>query len=178
MKMFKDKIGVPTISALAIVIVVSIIIIPGAINFSRKVGTGHSYAEQVEVYGSLQNIPPQHEKQIRNKAMLDGLKYALLTAFGQHIPFTILILISVGVVSNSTTQEFKRLLRWVYFLVCLLGTIFLSISTSWYQNLYFPVALGSSVMIYAALSVLLWTFIGVSLLAVKRCKVYKANQRI
>lgn len=165
MVMLTRKVGAPTIVAAVIVTLGSLVTLPGFFRHFRMAGTGHSYAELVMGYESVQNIPAGVHEQARERAIQDGMKCAILMVVGQHLPITILVLIAVGLISRSTTAEFKRALRVLYIVVSLVGIFFLSLGTSYLGiGLPFPSSLGQSLVIYVGLSVILWIIIGIGVL--------------
>jgi hypothetical protein len=120
----------------------------------RMTGAGHSYA-------NLREGGFSHE-QAREAAKQEGIKSGILMLLGQHIPITFLVLIALGLISNSTTLEFKRALRVLYVVTTGVGTFFLSLgSTYWGQANPFPSSLGPALIIYALISAVLWAIIGI-----------------
>lgn len=173
MRIFTNKVGAPTIVSITIVILLSFIMLPGVFDFSRKAGMGNSFYESVRGYGDVQNIPVEIFQKAKERAMQDGMKHGVFMVLGQHIPATVLILITIGLISKSTTVEFKRMIRKLYIVTCVIGIFFLSLGASYSgQGLPFPSSLGPSTVIYIGVSVVLWTIIGTSFLIRGKWKTY------
>lgn len=157
MKIFTNKAGVPTIVISVIVLLFGLISLPRGYNFYRTVGTGHSYRE-------LRASGAAHD-QSRVRSGQDGIHCGILMVFGQNIPITMLIIIAVGLISKTTTIQFKRMLRIFYLVVAGFGVIFFSFGSSyWGQALPFPSSLGPALVIYVAISAVLWAIIGIGVL--------------
>jgi hypothetical protein len=154
--MFTNKVGLPTILVTSIVLLFSLSSLPGFYRYFRTQGIGQSYRE-------LTDMGVSHA-QARERAMQDGTKSGILMILGQEIPLTMLVLVAIGLISKSTTIQFKRALRVLYPSIAAAGVFFLSLGVTYWRPFAFPFSLAPSLMLYVALSVVLWGIIGIGVL--------------
>ena len=141
LKWFVPGIGAPTVVAGVVVLLLSFILLPRTFTYNYNVAVGHSYALSLDAGMGRQ--------QARERAMQDGMKCAVLMVFGQHVPVTLLVLVTVGLVSKSTTSAFKRVLRVSYLAISLTGAFLLALGVSyWGVAVPFPYSIGPCLLIY------------------------------
>ncbi len=153
MKMLTASVGAPTIVAVVVVLLLSLISLPGTFSHYRRAGTGYTYRD-LRVRGLV------HE-QASEPAKQEGMKCAILMLLGQHIPISLLVLIAVGLLSKSTTLEFKRALRRLYIVTSGAAIFFFSLGVTYWTANAFPSSLGPALIIYTAISCVLWSTIGI-----------------
>lgn len=166
MKMFSPRAGMPTVVVATVVVLLSLVTAPGIYNFSMKAGTGNSFMELIEAsgYQSVSGIPKPLMEKMKQKAMSDGIKRGILMLLGQHFPISILILLTVGLISKSTTRKFKRVLRVCFFVTSLTGILFLSLALRYRAGTSFLELIISCFLIYLVIDVFMWTSIGIGYL--------------
>ena len=100
-----------------------------------------------------------------------GLKCAVLMTLGQHIPFYLFILITVGLFTCSISHGFRVFLRCAFFGVWLLGMFFLSLGTEcWGQGIPFPESLGPAFLIYLVVVTVFGIVLGIGRLCRRKPK--------
>lgn len=148
------KTGTPTIVAWVVVIVLSMVFLPNIYNQYNLAATGHAYAELIGA-GVSDSAAVARAKEA-------GSKSGTLMVLGQHLPFTLLLLIAIGLISKTTSADFKSKLKVSFFIVVLVGSVFLAIGSSYWGNApEFSEAIGPAIGIYAMASAILWTIIGI-----------------
>lgn len=116
MDMHKGKIGNWVSIILIILTILSfLILVPGATNFWYKQGAGHSFGDQMRT--------GVDETVARPKAFADGYKYAILMVAGFPFPLMLLILITIGIISQIGSKTFQVYLKIAFPIVCLIGII-------------------------------------------------------
>lgn len=167
MKMFSPRAGMPTVIAATVVVLLSLATAPSIYNFNMKVGAGNSCMELIEAsgYQNVSDIPEPLMEKIKQKGMSDGIKRGTLMLLGQHFPISILILLTVGLISKSTTREFKRVLCICFFVASLTGIFFLSLALyPTVRGTSFPELIISCFLIYLVIAAFMWTAIGIGYL--------------
>lgn len=176
MKMFSPKIGTPTVVAITVVMLLSLISVSNTYSFNKKVGGGQAAFELCAGYQSWADIPQLQQEQIRQLAIQAGAEYALLMLLGQHLPMSLLILFTVCIISKSASNEFKRFLRLCFLSTSLIGMFFLSLALSRTgQGGSFFNSLGTSFVVYLTVSILLWSAIGIGVLIRGKCGENREN---
>ena len=141
--------------SLIIVILTSLmaaITLPGFFNYYYRAGTGHAFREIVISKNLSWDRMTQSECEPHEKcASAAGLKCAVLMTLGQHIPFYLFILITVGLFSSSISRGFRLFLRFSFFAVWGLGVCFLSLGSECCGlAIPFPESLGPASLIFLA----------------------------
>lgn len=132
-----------------LVVVIAIIIIPGSFKFYRYVGTGHEFYKISKAEGlRLDEMDDAALVQYIARAESQGLKYAFFMTSGSHIPFFLITLFTIGLLTTSVSSTFRTVIRLSFFAVWLLGMLFLSLGVGYYQDIQFPQSLGSVFLIY------------------------------
>jgi len=163
--MFSPRVGVPTVVAITVVLLLSLISAPNIYSFNKKVGGGQAAFDLCAGYQSWTDISQPQREQIKQLAIHAGTKHGVLMLLGQHLPITLLILLTVCIVSKSTSNEFKRFLRQCFLVTSLIGMFFLSLALSRSgQGGSFAECLGISFVIYLVVAMLLWSVIGIGVL--------------
>jgi len=169
LKMFSPRAGIPTIIAVTVVVLLSLVTAPGIYSFNMKAGAGNSIFQLIKAsgYQNISDIPQPLMEQMKQKGMSDGINHGIFMLLGQHFPVSILILITIGLIAKSTTREFKRILRVCFFITSLTGIFFLSLAVSTssrWQGTTFPEIFGSCFLIYLVIAAFMWTAIGIGFL--------------
>ena len=166
MKVFAGRIGIPTVAALTAVTLLSLVTAPGVYTISKK---AHGGKTALELYDGLQavtgsqtmsEVPPMQREMIRQAAVRSGTRYGILVLFGQHLPVSLLVLLTVCSISHSTTPEFRRLLHKYFLLVSLVGIFLSALVIQRGQNYSVGESVRVSATLYALLAVFLWAAIG------------------
>jgi len=170
MKLFSPRISTPTVVAISLVMLMSLISMPGIYGFNKAAGGGHTIGTLCAGYQSWTDIPRSQQERIRQLATQAGTKHAVLMLLGQHIPVSLLLILTVCIISQSASNEFKRSLRQCFLLISLIGMFFLSLAlTSSGQEDSFAQSFGVSFLLYLVVAVLLWSVIGIAGLMKKQC---------
>jgi len=133
-----------------IVGIIAIITLPPYFRYFERAGTGHALRDIVTsknlVWGSMTQSQREPYSQ---RAEAAGQKCAILMTLGQHIPFYLFILITVGLFTRSISHGFRVFLRFAFLGVWLLGMVFLSLGAEcWGQAIPFPESLGPAFLLY------------------------------
>ncbi len=171
------KSGIVSLILTIIFGVLAVITLPGFFSYFYRAGAGHAF---LKIYDSEQvawdSMSDAERAPYRACAKAEGFKCALLMTFGQHIPFYLFVLITIGLLTRSISQGFRVFLRFSFFLVWILGILFLSLGTGyWGQANPFPHSLGPTFLIYLVAVILFGIILGIGKLIQRTMG--KANAR-
>jgi hypothetical protein len=143
--------------------VLAVVTLPGFFSYFYRTGTGHAISEIMDseqLWNQWDKMGDAERAPYKARARAEGVKCALFMTFGQHLPFFLFILISIGLLTSSIPRGFRVFLRCAFFGVWIIGLFFLAIGTGyWGQASSFPYSLGPAFLIYLAVV----TFFGVIL---------------
>jgi hypothetical protein len=143
-------------------VVIFLITLPGYFLYFYNAGTGHAFGEIYKADGLHWNSMDETARAPYIAfAKSEGLKCALLMSAGLHIPFFLLILLTIGILKCSVSGKFRMLLRLSFFGVWAFGMLFLSLGIGyWGQAIRFPPSLGPAFIIYVVVGALFLAIIG------------------
>jgi hypothetical protein len=149
-----------------LVAIIALLTLPGYFRYFQRIGTGHAFREIAMSENLTWDSMSQTERgPYVHRADAVGLKCAVLMTLGQHIPFCLFILITVGLFTRSISHGFRFFLRFAFFGVWLFGMFFLSLGTEyWGQGTPFPETLGPSFLIYLAVVSVFGIILGIGIL--------------
>src|SRR5665647_1795231 len=149
MKVFTYKPGLPIVIAVIVIILLSFSLLPGDFIQARNVGTGYSAMVNLKDGGLS-------KEQIREVAIQNGTKSGVFMILGKNIPITILALIVVGLISNSTALDFKKILWKMFIVTASAGSLFLSLylECSGVNNYNFTYSSLASIVFYILISII------------------------
>lgn len=154
------KRGRASLVLMVIFIVLATITLPGFLHYWYRAGAGHYIREQLKDV-NIDGLSDAEHMAVRRSAQLEGIQCALLMLAGQHIPFFLLILITIGILSRTTRPKFRTSLKLAFPLVCLSAVIFLSFGTTyWGMAAPFPESLGPATFIWLLIAVFFGLIIG------------------
>ncbi len=160
------KSGRISLIAAIVFVALAVVILPGSFKSYRGAGTGHEFYRIYKAEGlDWDSMDEAARAPYIVRAKAQGLKYALLMTAGSHVPFFLLILLTIGLLTSSVSPRARRLLRVSFFVVWILGMLFLSFGVGYYQDIEFPKSLGSVFLIYAVVGAF---FISI-IVVVNRC---------
>jgi hypothetical protein len=135
-----------------IFVVVAVITLPGFFSYFYRAGVGHAFFEIVQSENLQWDTMCDAERAPYSaRAEAEGLKCAVLMALGQHIPFYLFVIIIIGLLTRSISDGFRLFLRFAFFVVWILGMLFLSFGAGyWGQAPQFPESVGPAFLIYLA----------------------------
>jgi len=171
MKMFSPRIGTPTVVAITVVVLLSLISIPGVYSFNYHAARGQRVMELLEEYQvSWADLPLPQREGIRQLATQAGKKYSVLMLLGQYLPISLLIILAVCMISKSASIEFRRFSRKCFFAISVIGMFFLSLAHSSYGvGDSFAESFGISLFFYLVVGACLWGVIGIGVLIRGKC---------
>lgn len=154
-----------TISLILVIIVgvLAFITLPGFFRYFYRAGAGHAFRE---IFDSEQlpwdKMPDAERAPYQARSRAEGFKCAVFMTLGQHIPFYLFMLITIGLLTSSTSRGFRVFLRFAFFGVWIIGMLFLAIGTGyWGQALQLPESLGSAFLIYLAAVIFFGLILGI-----------------
>lgn len=154
-----------TISLILVIIVgvLAFSTLPGFFRYFYRVGAGHAF---LEIFDSEQlswdKMPDAERAPYQARSRAEGFKCAVFMTLGQHIPFYLFMVITIGLLTSSTSQGFRVFLRFAFFGVWIIGMLFLAIGTGyWGQALQLPESLGSAFLIYLAAVIFFGLILGI-----------------
>ncbi len=157
MKLFAGRAGIPTVIAAVLVLGLSAYSFRSHFLQWRNAAIGYEYASLRK-----NGMPPE---QAAVASVAEGERASMLMMFGNHIPLTLLLLIAIGLISKSTSIEFKKSLRLLYFFVCAGGIVSLGLASPLCGMVSGDEpAFVSAALVYAAFSGVLWIIIGIGVL--------------
>ena len=165
MKVFSGKAGTPTIIIALTILALSAVFFTGSANRYRQIGIGKLYSELAT--SGLSN------EEASKIALQKEREITAYYAIGLHVPLTLLLLIAVGLISKSTTQEFKGRIRFIYLVIAAAGIYLYSKGLELWghgEGSIFPNSLLPSFVIYFAISALIWAAIGIGLFVRRKQK--------
>jgi len=139
-----------------------IITLPGSFRYCYRVGTGHAISRTYDSENlAWDNMSPAERAPYLARWQAEGVKFAILMTFGQHVPVVVLVLVAVGLISKATTMAFKRVLRIAFLGIAAGGVIFLSMGIHLREGTPVPESMGLAFTFYFGLSAVLWAVIGI-----------------
>lgn len=149
-----------------------VITLPGIFSYFYRAGLGHALSEIVESENfQWESLSDTKRASYGALAEAEGLKCALLMVFGQHIPFCLFVLITIGLLTRSISRGFRVFLRFAFFAVWILGMLFLSFGVGyWGQALQFPESLSPAFFIYLVVVIFFGIILGVGKLIQRATK--------
>ena len=152
----------------AVFVVLGVITLPCYFLYFYRAGTGHAFGKIYMADGlRWDSMDDAARAPYIACAEAEGLKCALLMTAGQHIPFFLLILLTIGLLTRSVSGTFRILLRFSFFGVWFLGVLFLSLGIGyWGEAIAFPESLGPAFILYLVVVMSFGAIIGI----VKLCR--------
>lgn len=154
-----------TISLILVIIVgvLAFITLPGIFGYFCRAGAGHAFLEILE----SEQLPWDKMTDAERAPYLaqgkaEGFKCAVFMTLGQHVPFCLFMLITIGLLTSSISWGFRVFLRFAFFGVWVIGMLFLAIGMGyWGQALQLPESLGSAFLIYLAVVIFFGLILGI-----------------
>jgi hypothetical protein len=158
-----------------IFVVLAAITLPGFSGYFYRAGAGHALFDIIESKNLHWDTLSEADRAVYlARAKPEGLKCAFLMALGQHIPVFLFVLITIWLLTRSISHRFRVFLRFVFFVVWVLGMLLLSFGVGyWGQSPQFPDSLGPVFLIYLALVGFFGMILGIGKL-IQRATVKKA----
>ncbi len=146
-----------------IFVVLAVITLPGFFSYFYRAGVGQALFEIVQSENVQWDTLSDAERAAYGaRSEAEGLKCAVLMILGEHIPFLLLILITIALLTRSISRGFRRFLRLAFFGVWILGLLFLSFGVGyWGQAPQFPESLSCVLLIYLVVLGLFGMILGI-----------------
>lgn len=155
MKIFTDKAGTPTVIFLTIVLLISAISLPYIFSEYRFWAIGEAYIKLIKT--------GIEQETARQMALQEGPRVGAIMILGQHIPITIFLITLIGLISRSTSADFRRSLRILYLVTFIVSVPILAYGLTFLQDNPYPVTLISALIIYTLIAAVLWAIIGIGI---------------
>jgi len=154
-----------------------LITFPGSFRYCYERGTGQAYIEiQISENLPLHQMTYEDLAPYRARAESVGLKCALLTTFGSHFTFILLILITIGLLTHSITHGVRVFLRFAFLGVWIIGMLLFSLGYGYLRKGYtFLENLSSVFIVYILVIAFFGAILGIGKL-IQRATVRKQIQ--
>lgn len=157
------KSGIVSLILAIIFVVLAVIILPGFFSYFYRAGLGHAFGEIVRSENLQWDTMSDAEREPYGaRVRAEGLKCAVLMLLGEHIPFYLFVLITIGLLTRSISHGFRVFLRFGFFTVWILGMLFLSFGVGYFGiGPQFPESLGPAFGIYLAVVIFFGIILGI-----------------
>ncbi|MFC1510144.1 hypothetical protein ACFL49_00600 [Candidatus Omnitrophota bacterium] len=135
-----------------------VVTLPGFVRYFYQAGAGHSFLEIMESKNlSWDTMTQEDRKPYIKIASLAGWKSAIFMMLGQYLPIYSFIIIILGLLNPSITNEFRKNLLYAFWIVWVFGMFFLAIGSGyWGQALKVPESIVPAFIIYSFVAILSW----------------------